>query len=105
MLNGFFHNALTGRRAARTAIDAVATRGGKWAGYSVTAMPGTMEFLFDDLAPATPRVLATEFMRLGKGSATVTVPDAKGKPVNYRLEMSENGWRITEILAGRPLHR
>jgi hypothetical protein len=31
VLNGFFHNALTGRRSARTAIDAVATRGGKWA--------------------------------------------------------------------------
>jgi hypothetical protein len=31
VLNGFFHNALTGRRGARTAIDAVATRGGKWA--------------------------------------------------------------------------
>jgi hypothetical protein len=31
VLNGFFHNALTGRRSARTAIDSVATRGGKWA--------------------------------------------------------------------------
>src|SRR5207245_616114 len=30
-LNGFFHNSLTGRRSARTAIDAVATRGGRWA--------------------------------------------------------------------------
>lgn len=31
VLNGFFHHALTGRRLARTATDAVATRGGKWA--------------------------------------------------------------------------
>lgn len=31
VLNGFFHNALTGRRSARMAIDAVATRAGKWA--------------------------------------------------------------------------
>ncbi len=31
VLNGFFHNSLTGRRSARTAIDAVATRGGRWA--------------------------------------------------------------------------
>ena len=31
VLNGFFHNALTGRRSARTAVDAVSTSGGKWA--------------------------------------------------------------------------
>ncbi len=79
------------------------TRNGKWAGYSVTAMPGTMEFLFADLAPSSGKVLATEFTRLGKGSATVTVPDAKGKPTKYRLEMTDNGWKITDILGGRPL--
>jgi len=76
---------------------------GKWAGYSVTAMPGTMQFLFADLSPNSGKVLKTEFTRLGNGSATVTVPDAKGKPTKYRLEMTDNGWKITDILGGRPL--
>lgn len=79
------------------------TRNGKWAGYSVTAMPGTMEFIFEDLSPSDRRVLATEFTRLGKGSATVTVPNAKGQPTKYRLEMTDNGWKITDILGGRPI--
>src|SRR3954454_18611614 len=31
VLNGFFHTALTGRRAARSATDLVATKSGQWA--------------------------------------------------------------------------
>jgi hypothetical protein len=32
------------------------------------------------------------------------VPDAGGRPIDYRLEMQGGSWKITEIRGGR-LHR
>ena len=75
---------------------------GKWIGYSLSSMAGTMEFVFAELAPGPdPKATSTEYTYVGSGSATVTVPDKSGKPVRYRLEMIRDRWRITEILGGR----
>jgi hypothetical protein len=74
---------------------------GKWQGYFLVSQAGTLEFIMQDLAPSgEPTATNTEFMTLGKGAATVMVPDSKGKPVEYRLEMKD-GWKITEIRGGR----
>lgn len=78
--------------------------GGKWVGYSLTSNAGTMAFRFSELTPSGgPAEGETEFVYRGNGAANVTVPDAKGTKVRYRLEMREGAWKITEILGGRPL--
>lgn len=75
---------------------------GKWKGYFIVSQAGTLEFDMQQLAPAgdsaTP---STEFFTIGRGYAEVSVPDSSGKPTKYRLEMKD-GWKITEILGGRP---
>jgi hypothetical protein len=77
-------------------------KNGKWVGYSITTMAGTLEYHFKELAAGpNPQPTATEFTYTGKGAATVTLPDTKGKPVRYRLERAGGQWRITEILGGR----
>jgi hypothetical protein len=76
--------------------------GDKWKGYFIVSQAGRMNFDLAELAPAEPKALETEFMTLGNGAATVSVPDSKGQPVKYRLEMQDGGWKITEILGGRP---
>ena len=81
------------------------TRNGKWLGYSMTAMPGTMEFLFEDLAPKNPKATSTEFVTVGNGAAKVMVPNAKGEAIGYRLEMRADGWKVVDILGGRPVKR
>jgi hypothetical protein len=80
-------------------------RDGKWIGYSMTAMPGTMEYIFDELSPANPKVVSTEFITQGNGAAKVMVPNAKGEAIGYRLEMRDSGWKVVDILGGRPLKR
>jgi hypothetical protein len=78
------------------------TKDGKWVGYLLQSNAGTLHFLFNELAPDSPKATGTEFIYLGRGAANVSVPDAKGKPVRYRLEVIDNQWKITEILGGRP---
>lgn len=80
------------------------SKNGKWIGYFLATQAGKMEFTFDELASDNPQVSNTDFILLGKGAAEVSVPDAKSKPVKYRLEMGDNGWKITEILGGHPAH-
>jgi hypothetical protein len=76
---------------------------GKWGGYSMVSQAGTLIFDFKELtAGPDPKPSSTEFQYVGPGAAVVTVPDSKGKPVKYRLQMQEGGWKITEILGGRP---
>lgn len=75
---------------------------GKWQGYFIVSQAGTLEFVMDELAPASETAdINTEFFTIGNGYAEVTCPDKAGKPVKYRLEMKD-GWKITEILGGRP---
>ena len=79
-------------------------RGGRFVGYRMSSMAGQMDYLAEDLAGATqPTVSRTEFMTIGRGAALVYVPNPKGELVKYRLEMTDNGWKVTEILAGRPV--
>lgn len=79
------------------------TKEGKWLGFLVVSQGGTMEFPMDELAPAGgPKITNTEYLLVGKGAATVTALDSKNEPVKYRVEMQDSGWKITEILGGRP---
>lgn len=100
-----------GRNGDRAAADgALAAReyqplmkNGKWAGYFVVAQGGRMDMAFADLAPAgEPKATRIEFETLGDGYAIVSVPDAKGEPIKYRLDMTKDGWKITDIRGGRP---
>jgi hypothetical protein len=76
---------------------------GKWVGYFVVSQAGRMEIPFSDLVPAGgPKPERTEFVTVGKPAAEVFVPDANGRSVKYRLEMQQNGWKITEINGGHP---
>ena len=74
---------------------------GKWQGYFIVSQAGTMEFHMNELAPAAASTVSnTDFFPVGQ-YAEVKVPDSSGKDVKYRLEMKD-GWKITEILGGRP---
>lgn len=101
-----------GKRGDKRAADAIlaatsyqpVNRNGKWLGYLVASPAGKMEFLFEDLiGQSEPKILETEFVTLGNGAAKVTVSDAKGEPVKYRVEMTDQGWKVAEILKGRPV--
>jgi hypothetical protein len=75
---------------------------GKWVGYTMTTNAGTMQYVMADLAPAgEPRPTKTEFVYIGDGAAMVTMPDHAGKGIDYRLQMKDGGWKITEIRGGR----
>ena len=79
------------------------TKDGKWQGYFIVSQAGQMNFEFSDLAPAgEAKAAGVEFLTIGNGAAEVTVPDSKGKPTKYRLEMVDGSWKITEILGGHP---
>ncbi len=76
---------------------------GKWIGYFVVVMSAKMEIILDEIVPKDePKPGEAEFNTFGKGAATVRVPNAKGQPVQYRLEMIGDGWKITDIRWGRP---
>ncbi|HZO88206.1 MAG TPA: hypothetical protein VFB38_07675 [Chthonomonadaceae bacterium] len=76
---------------------------GKWAGYYIITQAGRMDLPMADLVPpGEPKPINTEFITMGKGAAEVTMPDSRNKPLVYRLEMSDNGWKITEIRGGHP---
>ena len=78
--------------------------GGKFKGYLMQSMAGNMKFLAEDLVgDASDKAISTEYMTIGNGAAKVVVSDAKGKPVKYTVEMINGTWKITEILAGRPV--
>jgi hypothetical protein len=75
---------------------------GKFVGYQVGTTVGSLEYRFNELAaPGAIRPTNTELVFKGNGAAMVTVPDASGKPVPYRLVMQGGSWKITEIRAGR----
>ncbi len=75
---------------------------GKWVGYLLRSNAGNLEYIMKDLAPSegTKRT-SLEYIYVGRGAAKVTMPDAKGAAVPYRLEMMDNTWKITEILGGK----
>lgn len=78
------------------------TTRGKWSGYSLTTLAGTLEYVMSELTPATePEKPKTEFIYRGDGSAIVTVPDRSGQEVSYRLLVAGGGWKIAEIRGGR----
>lgn len=74
---------------------------GKWAGYKVVSIAGTLLYRMADLTPASgTKAKETEFTYVDPGAAMVTMPDAKAKDVKYRLKMLGNEWKITEIRGG-----
>jgi hypothetical protein len=75
---------------------------GKFAGYQIGTTVGSLEYRFRELAgPGEIRPTHSELVFKGNGAAMVTVPDASGQPVVYRLEMQGGSWKITEIRGGR----
>jgi hypothetical protein len=75
---------------------------GKFVGYQVGTTVGSLEYRFNELAgPGQIRPSHTELVFKGNGAAMVTVPDAEGKPIPYRLVMQDGSWKITEIRGGR----
>ena len=74
---------------------------GRFVGYQVGTTIGSLEYSFRELAgPGEIRPTHGELIFKGNGAAMVTVPDAGGKPIDYRLEMRDGAWRITEIRGG-----
>ena len=81
------------------------TRNGRWLGYFIATPAGKLEFELSELAPAAAtQATETEFINRGVGIARVTMPDSKGLPVAYRLEMRDGAWKIQEILGGKVGH-
>ncbi len=77
-------------------------RQGKFVGYQVPTTVGNLEYRFDELAGTGEiRPTHSELVYKGSGAAMVTVPDAQGQPIEYRLVMQEGAWKITEIRGGR----
>jgi hypothetical protein len=75
---------------------------GKFTGYQVGTTIGNLEYRFSELAgPGEIRSTHSELVFKGNGAAMVRVPDAGGKPIDYRLEMQGGSWKITEIRGGR----
>ena len=81
------------------------SRNGQWLGYFVATPAGKLEFDLREMAPAQEtQATELEFINRGPGVARVGMPDSKGKPVMYRLEMRNGGWKIMEILGGKVAH-
>jgi hypothetical protein len=79
---------------------------GKWLGYLMVSNAGTMWYIMSELAPKDSNVnTESKFQYIGEGSAEVLVPDSNGKQVKYRLIMTPSGWKITDILGGKPQPR
>jgi hypothetical protein len=79
------------------------TENGKWVGYYIVSQGGRMDIPFSDLLPAgDPTPNRTEFVTVGAGAAEVFVPNSSDQAIKYRLEMQQDGWKITEILGGHP---
>lgn len=75
----------------------------KWNGYFIISQAGKMLFTLEDSAPKGEiKDLAVEFNSMGKGSALVSALDGRGKMVDFRLEMQNGEWRITEMRGGKP---
>jgi hypothetical protein len=76
---------------------------GRFVGYQMGMPPiGNIEYRFSELAgPGEIRATHSELVFKGRGAAMVTVPDASGHPIVYRLEMQGGSWKITEIRGGR----
>lgn len=80
-------------------------RKGHWVGYFIAPPAGKLEFEVADLAPvAGAQATEIEFVNKGTGNVRVTMPDSKGQPVIYRLEMHNGSWKILEILGGKVGH-
>jgi len=76
---------------------------GKWTGYYLLTQAGRIDIPFAEMAPpGEPTPISTEFITIGRGAAEVTMPDSNSKPLVYRLEMKDNGWKITELRGGHP---
>lgn len=76
---------------------------GKWDGYFIVTQAGKMVFTLEESTPKGEiKDLKTEFNLQGKGSALVSAPDAKGKMVDFRLEVINGEWKITEMRGGVP---
>jgi hypothetical protein len=76
---------------------------GQFAGYQMGMPPiGNIEYRFSELAgPGEIRATHSELVFKGPGAAMVSVPDASGHRIVYRLEMQGGSWKITEIRGGR----
>ena len=75
---------------------------GKFTGYQEALTFGHLEYRFSELVgPGEIRPTHSELVFKGNGAAMVTVPDASGQPIAYRLEMQGGAWKITEIRGGR----
>jgi hypothetical protein len=76
---------------------------GKFDGFFILTQAGRMNYTIDDTAPKGElKDLKTEFNPMGKGSALVTAPDGRGQMVDYRLELFDGMWKITEMRGGKP---
>jgi hypothetical protein len=75
---------------------------GKWVGYQIGTPMGSLEYVFTELAGRGEiRPTHSELVFKGNGAAMVTMPDAGGHPIEYRLAMQGGAWKITEIRGGR----
>jgi hypothetical protein len=75
---------------------------GKFVGYQIGTTVGSLEYRIRELAgPGEIHPTHSELVFKGPGAAMVTVPDAGGQPVVYRLEIQDGSWKITEIRGGR----
>jgi len=71
---------------------------GKFAGYVLSGRGMHREHPFSVLAPTGPiKPVESKIFYEGDGYARVGVPDSKGVPVYYRLEMRDGAWKITYI--------
>jgi hypothetical protein len=74
---------------------------GRLAGYQLGTTIGNLEYPFRELVgPGEIRPTHSELIFKEDGAAMVTVPDASGHPIDYRLKMQGGTWKITEIRAG-----
>jgi len=74
---------------------------GRFIGYQMGTTIGSLEYPFRELVgPGEIRPTHSELVFKGNGAAMVTVPDAGGKPIDYRLEVRNGSWKITEIRGG-----
>src|SRR5436190_1256215 len=92
----------TGEDAAPGPAKKRARGRGELIAYQVPTTVGSLEYVFGELAaPGEIRPSHSELVYKGNGAAMVTVPDAHGRPVGYRLVMQGGTWKITEIRGGR----
>ncbi len=75
---------------------------GKFLGYASESYGRKEELLFGALCPeGEPNVESTVFDDIDE-VAVVTVKDAKGQPVRYRMRQKEDGWKVDQILPALP---